>query len=218
MRHDETVIPVAGSLVRAYRAGIGPDLVLLHGGHPSEAGGTGWAGAVSPADTIGGTGCGGGTGLADLAGEPVLTGETSGLPGGARSAWEPVWTALSGRARVTAPDLPGFGGTPLGQVVPTPAGYAAWLACFLDACGIGPVRLAGLSLGSAIALRAALDMPQRIIRLALCDPCGAEPAELTCPVLLTRGLPCRVPDVLVTFLTSASDQHERDIKARTRLP
>jgi pimeloyl-ACP methyl ester carboxylesterase len=31
MRHDETVLTVAGSPVRAYRAGAGPALVLLHG-------------------------------------------------------------------------------------------------------------------------------------------------------------------------------------------
>ena len=32
MRHDETMITAAGSPVRAYRAGAGPALVLLHGG------------------------------------------------------------------------------------------------------------------------------------------------------------------------------------------
>src|SRR5215831_11675613 len=32
MRHDEAVLTVAASPVRAYRAGAGPALVLLHGG------------------------------------------------------------------------------------------------------------------------------------------------------------------------------------------
>jgi len=37
MRHDEAVITVAGSPVRAYRAGAGPALVLLHGGGLGDA-------------------------------------------------------------------------------------------------------------------------------------------------------------------------------------
>ena len=37
MRHDETVVTVAGMPVRAYRAGAGPPLVLLHGGGPDGA-------------------------------------------------------------------------------------------------------------------------------------------------------------------------------------
>jgi pimeloyl-ACP methyl ester carboxylesterase len=37
LRHDEAVIMVAGSPVRAYRAGAGPALVLLHGGGLDDA-------------------------------------------------------------------------------------------------------------------------------------------------------------------------------------
>src|SRR5262249_23478839 len=37
MRHDETMITAAGSPVRAYRAGAGPTLVLLHGGGLDDA-------------------------------------------------------------------------------------------------------------------------------------------------------------------------------------
>lgn len=155
MRHDETVLPVAGSLVRAYRAGTGPELVLLHGGGADDA----------------------------------------------RRAWEPVWTALTGHARVTAPDLPGYGGTPLGTTVPTVAGYASWLGTFLDACALGPVTLAGLSLGGRIALRAALAMPERVTRLALRDVHG-EPGGVACPVLLLSA--GGIAGELVAFLSSAA--------------
>jgi pimeloyl-ACP methyl ester carboxylesterase len=158
MRHDETVLPVAGSLVRAYRAGTGPELVLLHGGGADDA----------------------------------------------RRAWEPVWTALTGHARVTAPDLPGYGGTPLGTTVPTVAGYASWLGAFLDACAIGPATLAGLSLGGRVARRAALAMPDRVTRLALHDVHG-EMGDLACPVLWLSGPPGDgVAEELVAFLSSAA--------------
>ncbi|MEV0614433.1 alpha/beta fold hydrolase [Nonomuraea sp. NPDC050404] len=185
MRHDETVLPVAGSLVRVYRAGAGPELVLLHGGGADDA----------------------------------------------RRAWEPVWTALTGHARVTAPDLPGYGGTPLGTTVPTIAGYSAWLAAFLDSCAHGPAGIAGLSLGGRIALRAALTMPDRVTRLALCGVSprtlaraafhagpgtfaraftAGPPPRLGCPVLLlfggcgarVRPADACVAQKLVTFLTT----------------
>ncbi|WP_344489453.1 alpha/beta fold hydrolase [Nonomuraea monospora] len=158
MRHDETVVPVAGSLVRAYRAGSGAELVLLHGGRR-----------------------GGGS-------------------GGARQAWEPVWTILAGHARVTAPDLPGFGGTPPGGTVPTLTGYAAWLRAFLDACAIDRAALAGVSLGGGIALRAALDMPHRISRVAVCGRLDRRLDGVACPVLVLSGAPCRVAEELAAFL------------------
>ena len=105
LRHDEAVIMVAGSPVRAYRAGAGPALVLLHGG-----------------------------GLDD-----------------AQLSWAPVWPALSGHAQLLAPDLPGYGGSPLGPTAPTLEGYRKWLLAFLDAAGLQQAVLAGLSLGGGIA-------------------------------------------------------------------
>jgi pimeloyl-ACP methyl ester carboxylesterase len=153
MRHDEAVLPVAGSLVRVYRAGTGPELVLLHGGGPDDA----------------------------------------------RRAWEPMWTALAAHARVTAPDLPGYGATPLGTTVPTLAGYAAWLCAFLDACVGGPAGIAGVSLGGRIALRAALARPDRVTRLALCGVEAYEPGPAACPVLLIPGPGCPAGE-LVAFM------------------
>ncbi|GAA4971624.1 pimeloyl-ACP methyl ester carboxylesterase [Nonomuraea thailandensis] len=159
MRHDETVLPVGGFLVRAYRAGAGAELVLLHGGGPDDA----------------------------------------------RRAWEPVWTVLAGRARVTAPDLPGFGGTPLGATVPTLAGYAAWLGAFLDACGIERAGIAGRSLGGRIALRAALDLPDRVSRVAVCGArtrlIGRRLDGVACPVLVLGDAPGRDAEELAAFLS-----------------
>ena len=129
MRHDETVITAVGSPVRAYRAGAGTALVLLHGG-----------------------------GLDD-----------------AQLSWAPLWPALTGHARLLAPDLPGYGGSPLGHTAPTLEGYRAWLLAFLDTAGIQTAVLAGLSLGGGIALRTALDAPARVAGLVLLAPYGISP-------------------------------------------
>jgi len=129
LRHDEAVITVAAFPVRAYRAGAGPALVLLHG-----------------------------SGLDD-----------------AQLSWAPIWEALTGHAQLLAPDLPGYGGSPLGQTAPTLEGYQAWLLAFLDAAGLQRAVLAGLSLGGGIALRTALDAPARVAGLVLLAPYGAGP-------------------------------------------
>jgi len=129
MRHDEAVITVAASPVRAYRAGAGATLVLLHGG-----------------------------GLDD-----------------AQLSWAPVWPTLTGHAQLLAPDLPGYGGSPLGHTEPTLEGYRTWLLAFLDAAGIQAAVLVGLSLGGGIALRTALDAPTRIAGLVLLAPYGVSP-------------------------------------------
>jgi pimeloyl-ACP methyl ester carboxylesterase len=129
MNQDEISVTVAGTPVRAYRAGAGPALVLLHGG-----------------------------GLDD-----------------AQLTWAPVWAQLTPHAQVIAPDLPGFGGSPLGPTVATLEGYRAWLVEFLDACQFDRVILAGLSLGGGIAPRTALDEPDRLRALALIAPYGVSP-------------------------------------------
>jgi pimeloyl-ACP methyl ester carboxylesterase len=93
----------------------------------------------------------------------------------ARLTWSPVWEQLTAVADVLAPDLPGFGGSELGATTPTPEGYRSWLVGFLDAFGIQRAVLGGLSLGGGIALRMALDQPDRVAGLVLCAPYGVDP-------------------------------------------
>src|SRR5262249_30266597 len=83
--------------------------------------------------------------------------------------------ALTGHAQLLAPDLPGYGGSPLGSTEPTLEGYRRWLLAFLDAAGIQTAILAGLSLGGGIALRTALDAPARVAGLVLLAPYGVSP-------------------------------------------
>jgi len=130
MEHDEVVMVVNDSPVRAYRGGDGPPLVLLHGGGLDSA----------------------------------------------RLSWEPVWAEVTRRARVLAPDLPGYGGTPLGATPPTLEGYRDWLRALLDQAGWSSATIGGLSLGGGVALRTALDTPTYVEGLLLCAPYGVSPA------------------------------------------
>jgi len=73
--------------------------------------------------------------------------------------------AHRGRA-VLVPDLPGHGRTP-GPVLPSIAAMADWLIRLLDAAGVAEAGLVGHSMGSLVALEAAVLAPKRIRRLAL---------------------------------------------------
>jgi len=87
--------------------------------------------------------------------------------------------AQEGRA-VLALDLPGHGrseGPPLASI----DAMADWLLAALDAAGANKARLAGFSMGSAVALEAAARAPERIEALALL---GAAPAMPVHPDLL----------------------------------
>jgi len=93
----------------------------------------------------------------------------------AKLSWAPIWPALTAHAQLVAPDLPGYGASPLGHTEPTLAGYRMWLLAFLDTLGIQQAILVGLSLGGGIALRTALDAPTRVAGLVGLAPCGVSP-------------------------------------------
>jgi pimeloyl-ACP methyl ester carboxylesterase len=122
-------IDVNGAPVRYDATGIGPTVVLLHGG-----------------------------GLDD-----------------ARLSWSTLTPRLADQVTVVAPDLPGFGHSPLGSTTPSVVGYSGWLVGFLDAVGVRRCLLAGLSLGGAVAIRTALDVPDRVAGVLGCAPYGLDP-------------------------------------------
>jgi pimeloyl-ACP methyl ester carboxylesterase len=89
-----------------------------------------------------------------------------------------MWTAqiddLSRQARVIAPDLRGFGQSPLGNADPihgiSMEQFAADVAALLDAIKItDPVVLVGLSMGGYVAWQFARKYPQRLRALAQLD-------------------------------------------------
>jgi pimeloyl-ACP methyl ester carboxylesterase len=107
------------------------------------------------------------------AGEPVLL--VHGFPLD-HTMWDAQIGALSKHARVIAPDLRGFGQSPLGPVDPTDGitmeRYADDLAEFLDELNLGadqPVVFVGLSMGGYIAWQFARKYASRLRALVLLD-------------------------------------------------
>jgi len=79
--------------------------------------------------------------------------------------WQSRYLANHGHG-VLAVDLPAHGRSP-GAIRTSVEALARWLVAFLDAAGLGKVALVGHSMGSLVALAAAVDSPARVSRLAL---------------------------------------------------
>jgi 3-oxoadipate enol-lactonase len=82
--------------------------------------------------------------------------------------WEPQLPALTPRFRVLRYDHPGHGGSPLLEVRDVSAISRALIG-LLDALELERVSYCGLSLGGAVGMRLALDVPDRIDSLVLCS-------------------------------------------------
>ena len=92
-----------------------------------------------------------------------------------REMWKPQLAGLADVARVIAPDVFGFGGTPLPDAGWSVDTMADALAAFLPAAGVsGPVVLGGLSMGGYVALAFARRHPDKLRGLILADT-KAEP-------------------------------------------
>jgi pimeloyl-ACP methyl ester carboxylesterase len=81
-----------------------------------------------------------------------------------RTMWDDVTPMLAERFRVVAPDLRGFGETPLPD---GPFVYAADAAALLEGLGIDRAHVVGVSLGGHVALDLALARPALVDRLVL---------------------------------------------------
>jgi pimeloyl-ACP methyl ester carboxylesterase len=98
-------------------------------------------------------------------GTPLLL--IHGFPFDNRS-WEGQLKALSRRAHVLAPDLPGFGDSPAGKPPYTMERYAEDCVAVLDGLDITePVVVGGLSMGGYIALAFVRHFPERVAGLLL---------------------------------------------------
>lgn len=99
--------------------------------------------------------------LEEGAGEPLLLIHGVGLRA---EAWAPQMRL---EAHVIAVDMPGHGeSTPLPQGARLPD-YVAWAARVIDALGLGPVSVAGHSMGSLIAAGLAVERPDLVRRMAM---------------------------------------------------
>ncbi|MCY1281322.1 2-hydroxy-6-oxo-6-phenylhexa-2,4-dienoate hydrolase [compost metagenome] len=74
--------------------------------------------------------------------------------------------------RVIVPDLPGYGASDKPETTYHLDFFVAALSGLLDALDIGRCTLVGNSLGGAIAIKLALDQPQRVAKLVLMAPGG----------------------------------------------
>ena len=96
--------------------------------------------------------------------------------GGSLTNWLAVAEALTSRFRVFAPDLIGFGRTPLAGRRPGIPEQSAMLARFLQHVGGGPGVVVGNSMGGLVAVQLAADHPALVSRLILVN--AALPREL----------------------------------------
>jgi pimeloyl-ACP methyl ester carboxylesterase len=82
---------------------------------------------------------------------------------------------------VYAPDMPGFGKTPLAPQGANIATHVLYLERFLDALGYPRVTLVGNSLGGWIAARYAIAHPERVERLYLLNSAGLRRENMRLP-------------------------------------
>lgn len=114
------------------------------------------------------------------AGEPLLLIHGVGLRA---EAWAPQIEALASVARMIAVDMPGHGGSDPLPGQPALADYVAWAARVIQALGLGPVSVAGHSMGSLIAAGLAVERPDLICRAALLNGVHRRSAEARAAVL-----------------------------------
>ena len=106
-------------------------------------------------------------------GEPVIFIHGSGPGASGHSNFKqnyPVFAAAG--YRIIVPDLPGYGASDKPDTLYTLDFFVAALSGLLDALDIQRCVLVGNSLGGAIAIKLALDQPQRVSRLVLMAPGG----------------------------------------------
>jgi pimeloyl-ACP methyl ester carboxylesterase len=114
--------------------------------------------------------------MADLDG-PIAYREWEGAPGstlvlvhglgGMHLNWVTVAPSLAGLGRVLAPDLPGFGASPLSGRRATLMSLRRWLDRFLDELVGTPVFLIGSSMGGALSILESVLEPSRVSGVVL---------------------------------------------------
>jgi pimeloyl-ACP methyl ester carboxylesterase len=93
-----------------------------------------------------------------------------------RTLWEPQLTALRGSFRVVAPDLRGFGGSPVTPGCVLMREYAADVEELLGTLGIARAAVVGLSMGGLVAMELAAGSPGRYWALGLVATTAEPPA------------------------------------------
>jgi len=92
--------------------------------------------------------------------------------GDSAETWSLVLPRLRSERRILAPDLAGFGRTPIPAEGMSFSVLTDYLSRFLDAVGAQKIALVGNSLGGAVAIRYAAEHPERVDHLFLLDSAG----------------------------------------------
>ena len=106
--------------------------------------------------------------------------------GNSAEIWARLMPLLSKEYLVYAPDMPGFGKTPLAPEGTNVATHVLYLERFLEALGYPRVTLVGNSLGGWIATRFAVEHPERVERLYLLNSAGLRRENMRSPVANDR--------------------------------
>jgi pimeloyl-ACP methyl ester carboxylesterase len=106
--------------------------------------------------------------------------------GSSAETWAALIPLLSKEYLVYAPDLPGFGKSPLAPEGTNISTHVLYLERFLDALGYPRVTLVGNSLGGWIATRFAVEHPERVERLYLLNSAGLRRENLHSPYAENR--------------------------------
>ncbi|MFN7051264.1 MAG: alpha/beta fold hydrolase [Gemmobacter sp.] len=102
-------------------------------------------------------------------------------------AWAPQIAALAADHRVIAVDMPGHGESdPLPEGARLPD-YVSWAARVVAALDLGPVSLAGHSMGAMIAAGVAVERPDLLARVALLNGVHRRTAEARAAVIARAG-------------------------------
>jgi pimeloyl-ACP methyl ester carboxylesterase len=106
--------------------------------------------------------------------------------GNSAEVWSSLILRLSKEYLVYAPDMPGFGKTPVAAEGCNIATHVLYLRRFLDALGYPQVTLVGNSLGGWIATRFAIDYPERVNHLYLLNSAGLRREQMKSPYAVDR--------------------------------
>ena len=106
--------------------------------------------------------------------------------GSSSEIWAVLMLLLNKEFLVYAPDLPGFGRTPLAPEGTNIQTHVLYLKRFLDSLGYPRVTLVGNSLGGWIATRFAVEYPERVERLYLLNSAGLRRENMHSPYVEDR--------------------------------
>ncbi|MFD8370482.1 alpha/beta fold hydrolase [Streptomyces sp. NPDC059688] len=134
-----------------------------------------------------------------------------------RTMWHPQLAAFATGRRVIAPDLRGYGASPVTPGTVPLSRHAEDLADLLDLLGVDTFVLAGLSMGGQIAMECHARFGDRIRGLVLADtfpdaetPEGRRDRAATAERLLTEGMRGYADEVLEKMVAPYADP---DVKA-----